>query len=102
SPGAPMKWVTRERRHTRTLAAVTRLLQSQLASGITRRDLGRGALLTWFGALAQSLRAAEPKTTRSDTNPWRKDFPVLNQAVNGQPLIYLDSAATAQRPTAVM
>lgn len=91
-------------RHTRTSAAVTRLLQSQLASGITRRDLGRGALLAWFGALAQSNVAgpSEPKTARNDTNPWRKDFPVLNQAVNGQPLIYLDSAATAQRPTAVL
>src|SRR5438552_6403860 len=83
--------------------AVTRILQSQLASDITRRDLGRGALLTWFGALAQSnVAVAEPKTARNDTNPWRKDFPILNQVVNGQPLIYLDSAATTQRPTAVM
>ena len=66
---------------------MTRALQSQLASRFTRRDVGRGALVTCLGALAQSLRAAEPKMARSHTNPWRKDFPILNQAVNGQPLI---------------
>jgi selenocysteine lyase/cysteine desulfurase len=81
---------------------VTRTTQSS-GSGITRREVGRGALLTWFGALAQSNVAgpSEPETARNDTNPWRKDFPILNQAVNGQPLIYFDSAATTQRPAAV-
>jgi len=33
---------------------------------------------------------------------WRKDFPILNQAVNGQPLVYLDSAASAQQPASVI
>jgi selenocysteine lyase/cysteine desulfurase len=33
---------------------------------------------------------------------WRSDFPVLDQQVNGRPLIYLDSAATTQRPTSVI
>src|SRR5690554_2963287 len=32
----------------------------------------------------------------------RADFPALAQAVNGHPLVYLDSAATAQRPRAVL
>ncbi|HWU58962.1 MAG TPA: SufS family cysteine desulfurase [Microbacteriaceae bacterium] len=32
----------------------------------------------------------------------RTDFPALDQAVNGHPLAYLDSAATAQRPWAVL
>lgn len=31
----------------------------------------------------------------------RKDFPILNQQVNDEQLVYLDNAATAQRPTAV-
>jgi cysteine desulfurase/selenocysteine lyase len=35
-------------------------------------------------------------------NSWRADFPLLDQHVNGYPLTYLDSAATTQRPTAVM
>ena len=28
----------------------------------------------------------------------RQDFPVLNRTVHGTPLIYLDSAATSQKP----
>jgi cysteine desulfurase/selenocysteine lyase len=32
----------------------------------------------------------------------RKDFPILDREVNGKPLIYLDSAATTQKPTAVI
>jgi len=32
----------------------------------------------------------------------RKDFPVLNECVNGYPLVYLDNAATSQRPKAVI
>ena len=32
----------------------------------------------------------------------RADFPVLNQQVNGKPLIYLDNAATAQKPRSVI
>lgn len=32
----------------------------------------------------------------------RADFPILNQTVNGQPLVYLDNAATTQKPQAVI
>ncbi len=32
----------------------------------------------------------------------RSDFPVLDQQVNGRPLVYLDSAATAQKPRPVL
>ncbi len=32
----------------------------------------------------------------------RKDFPILERKINGRPLIYLDSAATSQKPTAVI
>jgi cysteine desulfurase/selenocysteine lyase len=32
----------------------------------------------------------------------RADFPLLDQSVNGHPLVYLDSAATAQRPSVVL
>jgi len=37
-------------------------------------------------------------------NPYeiRKDFPVLNQEVNGHPLVYLDNGATSQRPQVVI
>lgn len=32
----------------------------------------------------------------------RKDFPVLHQEVHGRPLVYLDNAATSQKPRAVV
>ncbi|MDR2462226.1 MAG: cysteine desulfurase [Verrucomicrobiales bacterium] len=32
----------------------------------------------------------------------RKDFPALDQQVNGHPLVYLDNAATTQKPLAVI
>ncbi|AFY71355.1 cysteine desulfurase [Thalassoporum mexicanum PCC 7367] len=32
----------------------------------------------------------------------RADFPILNQEVNGQPLIYFDNAASSQKPIAVL
>ena len=37
-----------------------------------------------------------------DARALRKDFPVLEQRVNGRPLVYLDSAATAQKPRPVI
>ena len=37
-----------------------------------------------------------------DVNKVRSDFPVLNQLVNGKPLIYLDNAATTQKPKQVI
>ena len=33
---------------------------------------------------------------------WRSDFPALQQVVHGRPLVYLDSAASAQQPDAVI
>lgn len=32
----------------------------------------------------------------------RKDFPILRQEVHGKPLVYLDNAATSQKPTRVI
>ncbi|WP_027964334.1 cysteine desulfurase [Halalkalibacillus halophilus] len=32
----------------------------------------------------------------------RKQFPILNQEVNGHPLVYLDSSATSQKPSSVI
>jgi len=35
-------------------------------------------------------------------NNWRADFPALDQLVHGQPLVYLDTAASAQQPGSVI
>ncbi|MDJ0659846.1 MAG: SufS family cysteine desulfurase [Crocosphaera sp.] len=32
----------------------------------------------------------------------RKDFPILHQEIHGKPLVYLDNAATSQKPIAVL
>jgi len=45
-----------------------------------------------------SLAAAPPY----DAERVRRDFPILDTMVNGHPLVYLDSAASSQRPLAVL
>ena len=37
-----------------------------------------------------------------NVNDIRKDFPILNREVNGKPLVYLDNAATSQKPQVVI
>jgi cysteine desulfurase/selenocysteine lyase len=37
-----------------------------------------------------------------DARAVRRDFPILDQEVHGKPLVYLDNAATAQKPRAVI
>jgi cysteine desulfurase/selenocysteine lyase len=48
---------------------------------------------------AQSVNSA-PQAL--DMEHIRRDFPILQQTVHGNPLVYLDSAATAQRPEVVL
>lgn len=37
-----------------------------------------------------------------DVNAIKQQFPILNQEVNGHPLVYLDSSATSQKPLSVI
>lgn len=37
-----------------------------------------------------------------DVNKIREDFPILSREVHGRPLVYLDNAATTQKPLAVL
>ena len=37
-----------------------------------------------------------------DVDKIRADFPILNQMINGKPLVYLDNAATSQKPQSVI
>jgi cysteine desulfurase/selenocysteine lyase len=41
-------------------------------------------------------------TDTLDITAIRKQFPILHQQVNGQPLVYLDNAATTQKPQSVI
>ncbi len=46
--------------------------------------------------------AAAPGAALWDVERIRKDFPALHQRVHGKPLVYLDNAATSQKPQAVI
>lgn len=43
-----------------------------------------------------------PLRNLSDIESIRMDFPILDRQVNGNPLVYLDNAASAQKPNAVI
>lgn len=42
------------------------------------------------------------ETTMLNIEAVRQDFPILNQTVNGKPLVYFDNAATSQKPQVVI
>ena len=53
---------------------------------------------------AQPVRAAAPEvqTPPFDVDAVRRDFPILGRAVRNRALVYLDNAATSQKPRAVI
>jgi len=51
--------------------------------------------------IAEPTKAAVAKE-KFDWESLRADFPILDQKVHGHPLIYLDNAATSQKPRAVL
>jgi len=60
-----------------------------------------------LGSLAQQHRSDIDGTNISgtrafDPHVFRRDFPILDQHVNGRPLIWLDNGATTQKPQAVI
>lgn len=64
-----------------------------------RRDfLGHVALAT----IASNARTLPSLETQSSPETWRAAFPALRQEINGKPLAYLDTAATALRPQPVI
>ena len=52
--------------------------------------------------MSEATLRATPPTAAFDVEAVRQDFPVLHQDVHGKPLAYLDSAASAQRPSQVI
>ena len=75
--------------------------------GKPRRDFLRtisGALA--IPALAPVLKpvgkSRTAETSSGASQDIRAQFSLLRESVNGQPLVYLDSAATTQRPKAVL
>ena len=46
--------------------------------------------------------SSQTVTSRLDVAMIREDFPILRRSVNGHPLVYLDNAATSQKPQVVI
>jgi cysteine desulfurase/selenocysteine lyase len=54
-----------------------------------------------FGSADEVSRATRPSPAL-DVPLIRRDFPILQERVNGRPLVWLDNAATTQKPRAVI
>jgi cysteine desulfurase/selenocysteine lyase len=55
-----------------------------------------------MSALHDIVKPSEDIVSILDIANIRKDFPILHQEVYGKPLVYLDNAASAQKPQAVL
>jgi len=53
-------------------------------------------------AAERKVPGAESAKTPFDVNLIRRDFPILSERVNGRPLVWLDNAATTQKPQSVI
>ncbi len=53
-------------------------------------------------AVPPEAPALQPEAPALDVERVRQDFPILSRQVHGKPLVYLDTAASAQRPLAVI
>lgn len=52
--------------------------------------------------LARRIAEAPPVAAGFDPLALRRQFPILGESVHGRPLVYLDSAASSQKPRAVL
>jgi cysteine desulfurase/selenocysteine lyase len=54
--------------------------------------------------MSSAVRASGlgPRASEYDVHAIRRDFPILARSVHGKPLVYLDNAATTQKPQAVI
>ena len=49
-----------------------------------------------------NIAEIQNQTEGFDVEKIREDFPILHQEINGKPLVYLDNAATSQKPKSVI
>ena len=52
--------------------------------------------------MSRVLQSTYPSLSVDDVERIRRDFPILHQEVHGKPLVYLDNAATSQKPRQVI
>jgi cysteine desulfurase / selenocysteine lyase len=54
------------------------------------------------GSGTRTARTEDPERSGFDVERIRADFPILRRQVHGRPLVYLDNAATTQKPQSVL
>ncbi len=59
-------------------------------------------MTTGFNATGAPSATTDDGLKTIDAHSLRLDFPILDQQINGKPLVYLDNAATTQKPKAVI
>lgn len=93
------------------LGAETRALNPSGGSASTLYFLSDVGGTSPFGIGGIGVPSASAPVTRSeplvgdvpfDVNAVRRDFPILSEKVNGRPLVWLDNAATTQKPQSVI
>jgi len=52
--------------------------------------------------MSSVLQSTSPRLSGDEVERIRRDFPILRQEVHGKPLVYLDNAATSQKPSQVI
>jgi cysteine desulfurase/selenocysteine lyase len=52
--------------------------------------------------MSSVLQSTSPCLSSDEVERIRRDFPILHQEVHGKPLVYLDNAATSQKPSQVI
>ncbi len=80
-------------------------LLDEIAAGRTHRDAEGPPAHTGNFYFLDAARVPEAGPTARppfDVNAIRRDFPILNERVNGKPLVWFDNAATTQKPQAVI
>ncbi len=99
-PGRPCQALAGDDGLTRAVAALRAAAASQPYDGGQSSDSSlRGpGFLTRSGLPASHL----PGSAALDVETIRRDFPALRQTVHGKPLIWMDNAATTQKPQAVI
>lgn len=55
-----------------------------------------------INANARKTQPEEPGADTLQVQRWRNDFPILQTSLYGKPLVYLDNAATTQKPLSVI
>jgi len=84
--------------------ALPRLFDDPGASRLVEEPIQTASYYFLKPVLAEPPIGATPQISRQafDVNEIRRDFPILSERVHGKELVWLDNAATTQKPNAVI